>query len=333
MRRPKLIELPDPPIGKSGWPWTEESVQLPESKPDGSPWPKISIVTPSYNQGKFIEETIRSVLLQGYPNLEYMIMDRASTDRSVEIIRKYAPWLAYWTSEPDAGQGCAINAGWQRGGGEILAWLNSDDLLMPNTLQSVANVFYSNKNAGFVHGIGTLIDQNSKVLDTFFGPEFDLKATLLSSQNYVAQPSAFISRHALDRVGPLNCELQMSLDWDLWLRIGVYFPVIYVREVWSCIRIWEGSKTSRIGHLAGAEHVQSVQSLFNNHPSPLLSDGVKRKALASAYRMEAVGLYTQANYPGFVKSLVKSLMLNPYWIFVKAGKLLQNLVFHPKTIH
>jgi glycosyltransferase involved in cell wall biosynthesis len=330
MRGPSLSDFPSPPAGKTGWPWTEESARLPETMPDGSSWPKISIVTPSYNQGQFIEETIRSVLLQGYPNLEYIIMDGASTDGSVEIIKKYSPWLMYWMSESDAGQGYAINAGWQRGTGNILSWVNSDDLLMPNTLQNVASIFHSNKDAGFVHGIGELIDQNSRVVGEFFGSEFDLEATLLSSRNCVAQPSAFISRHALNRVGSLDCELHMSMDWDLWLRIGVDFPTIYVRQVWSRIRSWEGSKTSRIGYLAGAEHVQSVKNLFKNHPSPLFSDRVKRKALASAYRMEAVGRYLQANYPGFGKSMMKSLWADPSRIGGAARKLLQFLLFRSK---
>jgi glycosyltransferase involved in cell wall biosynthesis len=328
MPSPRLSELPDPPAGKTGWPWTEESGQIPETMPDGSPWPKISIVTPSYNQGQFIEETIRSVLLQGYPNLEYIIMDGASTDGSVEIVKKYAPWLTYWTSEPDAGQSWAINAGWQRGTGDILAWVNSDDLLMPNTLQSAAGVFHSNKDAGFVHGIGEHIDEHSKVFGTFFGSEFDLEATLVSSENYVAQPSTFISRQALDRVGFLNCEFHVSMDWDLWLRIGAYFPAVYVRQVWSRIRNWEGSKASTIGYLSGAAHVQSVKDLFKNHPSsPVFSDRVKRKALASAYWMEAGAFYMQANYHGCGKSLVKSLWADPSRIGRATLRLLQFLLF------
>src|SRR5262245_23266161 len=104
----RLIALPPPPPSKTGWPWTEESPPLPETMPDGSPWPRLSIVTPSYNQGQFIEATIRSVLLQGYPNLEYVVIDGASTDNSVGIIKQYEKWLTYWVSEPDSGQSCAI---------------------------------------------------------------------------------------------------------------------------------------------------------------------------------------------------------------------------------
>src|SRR5262245_19754812 len=109
MQCPTLPELPPPPLGKTGWPWTVETQRLPAVRPDGSTWPRISIVTPSYDQGQFIEETIRSVLLQGYPDLEYIVIDGGSTDGAVDIIRKYAPWLTYWTSEPDHGQAHAIN--------------------------------------------------------------------------------------------------------------------------------------------------------------------------------------------------------------------------------
>jgi cellulose synthase/poly-beta-1,6-N-acetylglucosamine synthase-like glycosyltransferase len=127
MRCPTLNELTSPPADKTGWPWTEESPLLPDKMEGDCDWPKISIVTPSYNQGRFIEETIRSVLLQGYPNLEYIIIDGGSTDNSVEIINKYEPWLTYWVSEPDRGQSHGINKGFEKATCEVFGWLNSDD--------------------------------------------------------------------------------------------------------------------------------------------------------------------------------------------------------------
>ena len=129
---PQLSELPRAPSGKTGWPWTEESRRLPVSRYEGHPWPRISVITPSFNQGEFIEETIRSVLLQGYPDLEYLILDGGSTDNSIEIIKKYSTWLTYWVSEPDSGQSDAINRGLKRASGDFSTWINSDDMLCKN---------------------------------------------------------------------------------------------------------------------------------------------------------------------------------------------------------
>src|ERR1043166_4155332 len=137
MRCPRLRELPPAPEGKKGWPWTEET--FPEAEQTSSSPLSISIVTPSYNQAAFLEETIRSVLLQGYPNLEYIVMDGGSTDGSVEIIKKYEKHLAYWTSEKDAGASDAIRKGFERATGSILAYLNSDDLYLPGAIHRLVN--------------------------------------------------------------------------------------------------------------------------------------------------------------------------------------------------
>ncbi|SFV32723.1 glycosyltransferase family 2 protein [Hyphomicrobium facile] len=141
MRCPSLVDLPDPPSGKTGWPWTVESPRLSDAMPDGRPWPQISIVTPSFNQGQYLEETIRSVLLQGYPDLQYVIMDGGSTDNSVEIIRKYSHWLNHWESKKDQGQAHAINKGLALLSGEVGTYLNSDDLLLRRSLGYVGNTF------------------------------------------------------------------------------------------------------------------------------------------------------------------------------------------------
>src|SRR5467141_2605988 len=152
MRCPTLAELPPPPAGRSGWPWTQETQSLPSGRADSSPWPRISIVTPSYNQGEFIEETIRSILLQGYPDLEYIVMDGGSTDGSVNIIKKYERWLAYWISENDRGQVHAINKGFSRASGVIYNWINSDDSLRPGALGFIATVNSRLADADIISG-------------------------------------------------------------------------------------------------------------------------------------------------------------------------------------
>jgi GT2 family glycosyltransferase len=139
--RPTLAELPPAPAGRSGWPWTEAPPPPPPTLSGGRPWPRITVVTPSYRQAEFLEATLRSVLLQGYPDLEYIVVDGGSDDGSVEILERYSPWLHAWSSEPDRGQSHAINKGFRRATGEILAWLNSDDLYYPGALETVARLF------------------------------------------------------------------------------------------------------------------------------------------------------------------------------------------------
>jgi glycosyltransferase involved in cell wall biosynthesis len=134
MRCPGLRDLPEPSATRTGWPWTETS---PNIEGAGGEWPRITVVTPSFNQGAYIEETLRSVLLQGYPNLEYIVIDGGSTDGSVETIRRYARWLDYWVSEPDRGQAHALNKGFARASGDVLGWLNSDDVYLPGALKQV----------------------------------------------------------------------------------------------------------------------------------------------------------------------------------------------------
>jgi hypothetical protein len=139
---PAIESLPAPPPGRRGWPWTEETpTRAAAQTATGHAWPRISVVTPSYDQGEFIEETIRSVLLQGYPNLEYVVVDGGSTDATRVILEKYAPWLDYWVSEKDRGQAHAINKGLDRSTGTIRAYLNSDDIYLPGALQHVGNTF------------------------------------------------------------------------------------------------------------------------------------------------------------------------------------------------
>src|SRR5215203_5523737 len=142
MKIHSLDDLPPPPSDRRGWPWTEESVPLPSMAVDGQTWPRISIVTPSFNQAPYLEETIRSVLLQGYPNLEYFVFDGGSTDGSVEILRRYAAFLDGWVSERDKGQSDAINKGLARCTGTIVNWLCSDDLLLPGALFRIAEAFF-----------------------------------------------------------------------------------------------------------------------------------------------------------------------------------------------
>lgn len=255
-------EFPSPPLGKIGWPWAEESSQFPVTTSGGQFWPRISIVTPSYNQAQFLEETIRSVLLQGYPNLEYIIMDGGSTDGSVDIIHKYEPWLSYWISEPDNGQSDAINKGWLRARGEILAWINSDDTYEPNALQKVAEFFMKNKDVDMVYGDCNIIDKTSQFKEKCPTMDFDLEA-LVCNKWFIPQQSTFIRRKVLEVVGILNVDLHLVMDWELWLRIAMKeFKICYLPHTLANFRIWAAAKTSSQSERSGEEKIKVLNNLF-----------------------------------------------------------------------
>jgi glycosyltransferase involved in cell wall biosynthesis len=179
--------------------------------------PKISIITPSYNQGKFIEETITSVLNQNYPNLEYIIVDGGSKDNTLDIIRKYESQLASWVSEKDSGQSDAINKGFKKATGDIIAWLNSDDILLPGALQKVADALTTG-GYDLVNGYTVVIDENSNILTS----HFTLKQKKWYAKRgiyYVNQPAMFWKRSILDKVGYLKEDFHTEMDKELLIRI------------------------------------------------------------------------------------------------------------------
>ncbi|MGC3947780.1 MAG: glycosyltransferase family 2 protein [Chryseolinea sp.] len=179
---------------------------------------KISIVTPSYNQGAFIEETILSIINQNYPNLEYIIIDGGSTDNSVDIIRKYEKHLAYWVSEKDNGQSEAINKGFKKATGDIICWLNSDDILIEGALNKVANIFTANKELDLINGQTVLIDKNSNILSG----HFVLKQKKWYAERgiyYINQPSMFWRRSLLDSTGLLKEDFHTLMDKEFLIRM------------------------------------------------------------------------------------------------------------------
>ena len=224
MRCPTLAELPPPPAGKTGWPWTVESPQLPDAMPDGKPWPRISIVTPSYNQGQFIEETIRSVLLQGYPDLEYIIMDGGSTDGAIDIIRRYEPWLTHWESGQDGGQSAAIGKGFAKVTGEIQAWVNSDDGYLPSAFQRVAREAFRCRNT-FVYSNYVTKTQGKADELTLAGP---VREIYLGRGGLIPQHTAFWTS---DFNANVDDRLVCNMDTELWFRlIPLAKRVVRIRE-------------------------------------------------------------------------------------------------------
>ena len=244
--------------------------------------PIISIVTPSYNQGSYLEETILSVLEQGYPALEFFIFDGGSTDGSLDIIQKHQDQLTFWESKPDRGQSHAINKGFRMASGEIVAWLNSDDLLAPGALKVVAQAWQQNPGVGLITGQTEIIDQAGKPTGNIFGSEPNVINSLLSSENPVSQPSTFFSTSALKEVGFLDETLHMSMDWDLWLRIGARYPTLFIPKMLSKSRNWEMTKTRTQLVRSGPEHIRIVKNFIKQNPD-FLTPMQKRQALGSGY--------------------------------------------------
>lgn len=247
-RCPTLAELPPPPPGRLGWPWTEETPQptrvSASDSEQTSSWPLITIVTPSYNQGQFIEETIRSVLLQGYPNLEYIIIDGSSKDNSVEIIRKYESWLSDWVSEADLGQSHAINKGLARSRGELLAWLNSDDTYLMGTINKVAHEFERNSDVSLLHGDALYIDKDSVPLGLYRSKETSLLTKLEYWRGWdIPQPAVFFRRSLYLQMGQLEQAFRYALDYDYFLRAAFRYRFDYMPATLATYRRHESSKT------------------------------------------------------------------------------------------
>ena len=244
MRCPTLKELPHPPEGKTEWPWTEESEQLSDKMPDGAPWPRISIVTPSLNQGKFIEETIRSVLLQGYPDLEYIIIDGGSHDGSADIIQQYEKWLTYWVSEPDNGQSDAINRGFDKSTGTIGAWINSDDFYEAQALKSIACAFLSRQEVKLVYGDCINIDESGRIFSLSTSRTYDQNRLIRYWPNFIAQPTAFFLLSTFHSLEGLDPSLHFAMDYDLWIRLGAKGATLYLPIQIARFRVHNHSKTN-----------------------------------------------------------------------------------------
>lgn len=230
--------------------------------------PKISIITPSFNQGEFLETTIKSVLDQNYPNLEYIIIDGGSTDNSVDIIKKYERHLAYWISEKDKGQTDAINKGFKRATGEIIAWLNSDDYYFPGALNLIAEMYQSNPKAGLYIGNGTVADRNGKKIRRYSHDIIFDYETLLKGSNYILQPSTFINSKALTEVGYLDDSLHFAMDLEYWIRVAGKFPVMTINSELSAYRWYDDIKTKNGGLKRWVEQWHIINSYSKLQMTP-----------------------------------------------------------------
>lgn len=204
-------------------------------------YPKITVITPSFNQGQYIEETILSVIRQDYPNLEYIIIDGGSTDNTVEIIKKYQNRIHYWVSEKDSGQSNAINKGLRKATGEIINWINSDDQLQPGALSIIAKHFVAHPDAAIVHGRIEYFGETRNYYSTNL-PKQDIE-TRYVSHICMPQPASFFRKKLIDEQGYLDESLHFSMDTDLFIRAGLHYPLIQIEDVIARFRLHGTSKS------------------------------------------------------------------------------------------
>lgn len=220
MRCPTLAELPKPPAGKTGWPWTEESERLPNVMLDGKPWPTISIVTPLLNQKPFIEETIRSILLQGYPDVEHIVVDGGSTDGSLEVLEQYSPWVKYIVRKAE-GQSAALNRGFREATGELIGWQNSDDFYGPDSFRQAALAAAQYPDCEIVNGLVRGFQGfNSQPPWLFENCKTFTRESLLEEMCVMNQ-SMFFRRKIFDRGVYLKDDLQYGMDVEFFWRLSL----------------------------------------------------------------------------------------------------------------
>ncbi len=207
--------------------------------------PLVTIVTPSFNQADYLETTIKSVLEQSYPHIEYIIMDGGSSDGSVDIIKKYEGRIASWVSEQDKGQTDAINKGFNRAKGDILAWLNSDDTYAnPNTIADAVNFLLANPEVAMVYADCNFIDEQGKVIGKFASRQTDY-AKLRTGYVHIPQQTMFFRARYWKELGPLDPSFYFAMDYDLWVRIARHAPIQYLSgKTWANFRIHTSSKTN-----------------------------------------------------------------------------------------
>ena len=259
--------------------------------------PRITIVTPSFNQAPYLEAAIRSVLAQEYPNLEYIICDGGSTDGSIDIIRRYTPYLAHWTAEPDGGPADAINRGLAAATGEILGWLNSDDLYLPGALHAAAEAFVNHPEADLVYGEGWYIDEAGERIEPCRFVRRLFVRRYLVNRDPILQPAAFWRRSLWQQVGPLDMALRWVFDWEWFIRAHTAGTFHYIPRDMAYYRVQPQALT-RTGGLARQLEHGRVTRRYGAwwHPNHIVQQ---------TRRLDAVGQRLTGRRPGAAAALVR----------------------------
>lgn len=281
---------------------------------------KVSIVTPSYHQAQYIEQTLCSVLQQGYTPLEYFVLDGGSSDGSVEIIQRYAVQLSGWVSEKDKGQADAINKGLRLTDGEIVAWLNSDDYYLPGAIARAVEVFKQHPEAGLVYGDVLSVDASGQPFNLQTFQPYTL-ADLMSFR-IISQPAVFMRRSVLEQVGLLDESYHLLLDHQLWLRMARLAPMVYVNETWAAARYHAEAKNLARTADFGREAYRIVDWLQS---TPAFAEEFTRhqkRIRGGAQRLDAFYLLDGGNYAAALKAYAKAFSNSPLIVLREAHRVI-----------
>jgi glycosyltransferase involved in cell wall biosynthesis len=271
--------------------------------------PLVSIITPSYNQAAFLEQTIKSVLGQDYPNIEYLIADGGSNDGSIEIIKKHASRLAWWVSEKDKGQADGINKGFSRAKGEFIAWVNSDDYYQPGAISAAVAALQANPDAAFVFGDVQVVDRDGRVLNNLKYGNWTLAD--LMTFHIIGQPAVFMRRSALEKAGYLDLSYHLMLDHHLWLRLALHGSMHYVPQLWAGAHYHEDCKNLSQATEFGKEAYRIVDWMRND---PAYAENVAwllPNIQAGAKRIDAFYLLDAGEYARSFRSYWHGFLLAP----------------------
>ena len=269
----------------------------------------VSIITPSFNQASYLEQTILSVLGQDYPHIEYFVVDGASTDNSVDIIRKYESKLAWWVSEKDKGQADAINKGFAHATGEVIAWLNSDDYYLAGTISTVVKIFEEHPEVVLAYGNMLSVDENGKTFNTLNYKQLTLE-DLLCFQ-IIGQPAVFMRRSALQKVGGLDPAFHFMLDHHLWIRLAQQGKILHVDQTWAAARYHAQAKNLALAAEFGRDAFRILDAVIHDEKLAPIFAKVTRRARASANRVDARYLLDGGQPAAALSAWTRALFIHP----------------------
>jgi glycosyltransferase involved in cell wall biosynthesis len=287
----------------------------------------VSIITPSFNQASYLEQTLRSVLDQDHADIEYLVVDGGSADGSVDIIKKYAPRLAYWVSEKDSGQADAINKGMARAKGDIVAWLNSDDYYLPGAVSAAVKTFDENPDAILVYADMLAVDERGQTFNTLRYRQLTLE-DLLCFQ-IIGQPAVFMRRAAFEKAGGLDLSYHFLLDHHLWIRLAAQGRILHVPQIWSAARYHAAAKNRAQAAAFGKEAFRILEWAKTYPPTSYLLTSISHRATASAHRVNARYLLDGGLPAASLAAWTRALLLHPPTALARLnllGSALLNLV-------